>query len=333
MAALPLIGFESATGLLSSNTSINATTDPFEIPKEVRILWKIELGVCIAGSLGNILCLGVLFHSSQRGFRKTPFLLSLAISDIVTLFAIFGQRLLFLTGDHLPSFLGWCNVNYFIILVALTMSSFTVALFTIHRMISLYWPLVKHGFMSTKGAIISLSTLWVTTSALYSPVLFSLKPTYQCILVPGWRWCALYYRPLVQLITSVIISDPAILAGNVAIIIKLIWVKDQRRDSRTNVSLRSQEEPYNSIIRICPCLGLFHLVTTLPGMVQQVIWGIGGSYTNKDVFSALPMGLYLLATFNYAGNFILYMGFAQSFRLTLENMFCCCWNSALWVFS
>ena len=332
MAVLPIIVFESATGLLSSNTSINTTTDPFEIPKEVRLLWKIELGVCIAGSLGNILCLGVLFHSSQRGFRKTPYLVSLAISDIVTLFAIFGQRLLILTGDHLPGFLGWCNVNYLIILLALTMSSLTVALFTIHRVISLYWPLIKYGFMSIKGAVISLSVLWVITFALYSPVLFSLKPTYQCVAVSGWEWFALYYRPLAQLITSVIISDTTILAGNVAIIIKLFWVRDLRRDTGTNVSLRSQDETYNSVIRMCLCLGLFHLVTTLPGMVQQVIWAISGSYTNEDVFSVLPMSLYLLATFNYAGNFILYIAFAPSFRITLNKMLCCCWNSAFFVF-
>ena len=332
MAEIPIVEFESATGFLSSNTSNNATTDPFEIPKEVRIIWMIELGVCIAGSLGNILCLGVLFHSSQRGCRKTPYLVSLAISDILTLFAIFGQRLLILTGDHLPGFLGWCNVNYLIIVVALTMSSLTVTLFTIHRVISLYWPLVKHGFISTKGAIISLATLWVITCVLHSPVLYVLKPTHQCIIVPGWQWFALYYRPLVQLISSVIISDTAILAGNVAIIVKLFGVKDLRRAMCTNVSVRSQDEPYNSVIRMCLCLGLFHLVTTLPGMIQQVIWGISRSYTNEDVFSVLPMGLYLLATFNYAGKFILYMGFAPSFRRTLKNMFCCRWNPAFWVF-
>ena len=277
MAALPKVDFESATGFSLRNTSINATTDSFEIPKEVRMIWTIELGVCIAGSLGNILCLGVLFHSSQRGIGKTPYLVSLAISDILTLFAIFGQRLLLLTGDHLPGFLGWCNVNYFVIVAALTMSSLTVALFTIHRVISLYWPLVKHGFMSIKGAIISLSTLWIITVALYLPVLFSLKPTYQFILVPGWLWCDLYYRPLVQLITTAIISDPTILVGNVAIIVKLSLVKDQRRDTGTDMSLRSQDEPYTSVIRVCLCLGLFHLVTTLPGMALQVIWGIDGS--------------------------------------------------------
>ena len=331
MAALPIIGFEPPTGVLSSNTSINDTTDPFEISTEVRILWTMELGVCIAGILENILCLVVLLHSSQRRLRKTPYLASLAISDIVTLLAIFGQRLFILTGDHLPGFLGWCNVNYLIILTGLTMSSLTVALFTLHRAISLYWPLIKYGLMSIKGAIISLSVLWVITFALYSPVLFSLKPTHQCVAVPGWQWLALYYRPLVQLITSVIISDTTILAGNVAIIVKLFWVKDLRRDTGKNVSLRSQEEPYNSVIRMCLCLGLFHLVTTLPGMVQQVIWGISGSYTNEEVFSVIPMGLYLLATLNYAGNFILYIGFAPSFRLTLDNMFCFCWNPARWL--
>ena len=332
MAVFPKTGLGTPTGLLSSNTSINATKDPFEIPTEVRMIWTIELGVCIAGILGNILCVAVLFHSSQRRLRKTPYLVSLAISDIMTLFEIFEQRLFILTGFHVPGFWGWCNVNYFTILTGLTMSSLTVALFTIHRAIALYWPLINSGFMSTKGAIIALSVLWVITFTLYSPVLFSLKPTYQCVAVPGWEWLALYYRPLVQLITSVIISDTATLAGNVAIIVKLNWAKDKRRDSCTKDSLRSLDEPYNSIIRMCLCLGMFHLVTTLPGMVQQVIWGISGSYSNEEVFSALPMGLYLLATVNYAGNFILYIGLAPSFRLTLNNMFCCWWNSAFWVF-
>ena len=316
-------------GPLSTNISINDTDDHFEIPNEVRVLWMIELGVCIAGILGNVLSLVILFHSTQRMLNKTPYLVSLALSDIVTLVAIFGQRLPILTGDHLPGFLGWCNVNFVTVLTGLTMSSLAVAQFTIHRVISLYRPTIKYGFMSLKGAIISLSVLWVLTLALYSPTLFAMKSSHECIAVPGWRWFAVYYRPLLQLIISGIVPDTTILIGNAAIIVKISRVKNQIRDT---IAVRaSQDEPYNRVIGTCLGLGVFHLVTTLPVMTQLVIWGIRGFYTIEDVYSVLPTSLYLVATFNYAGNFILYMLITQSFRSTLKDIFSCHWNEgALW---
>ena len=317
-------------GPLSTNISINDTDDHFEIPNEVRVLWMIELGVCIAGILGNVLSLVILFHLTQRMLNKTPYLVSLALSDIVTLVAIFGQRLPILTGDHPPGFLGWCNVNLATVLTGLTMSSLAVAQFTIHRVISLYRPTIKYGFMSLKGAIISLSVLWVLTFALYSPTLFAMKSSHEYIAVPGWRWFAVYYRPLLQLIISGIVPDTTILIGNVAIIVKITRVKNQIRDT---IAVRaSRDEPYNRVIGTCLGLGVFHLVTTLHVMTQFVIWGIRGFYTIEDVYSVLPTSLYLVATLNYAGNFILYMLITRSFRATLKDIFSCRWNEgALWI--
>ena len=192
---------------------------------------------------------------------------SLAISDIVTLFSIFGQRLLILTGDYLQGFVGWCNINYLIIVVKFdsgivynTSSDIFILAFS--------WTWI-HVY---QRVIISLSTLWARTSALYLPVLFSLKPTYQCILVPGWQWLALHFRPLVQLITSVIISETATLTANVALMVELVRVKDQRPDTCTDVSLRTQDEPYNSVIRMCLCLGVVHLVTIHRFGISQLNW-------------------------------------------------------------
>ena len=133
-----------------------------------------------------------------------------------------------------------------------------------------------------KGTTISFSELWILTFALYSPTLFAMKSSHECIAVPGWRWFAVYYRPLLQLIISGIVPDTTILIGNVAIIVKITRVKNQIRDT---IAVRnSQDEPYNRVIGTCLGLGMFHLVTTLPVMTKLVIWGIRGCYTIEEVF-------------------------------------------------
>ena len=318
------------TGFLSVNTSNNHSKESCEIPHGVRAIWMIESGVSIAGLFGNVLSLAVLLHASQRHFLKTPYLLSLTISDILTLLVILKDRIQFLIGDHLPGFLGWCNVSNLIILTGLTMSSLAVALFTIHRIIVLHQPLTTNRFMSLAGANTLLLILWVTTFGLYVPAIFAITPSYECIAVIGWEWFGLYYRPIVKMVSSGIIPDSIIFIGNVSIVVRLRHLKSQLSDTVERNSgpveseSRSQGEPYNAAIGICLGLGLFHLLTTLPLKTKLVIWGItGNQYFRAEVSTVLPACLYFLATLNHAGNFILYMILTRSFRHTLKKLLCC----------
>ena len=284
-------------------------------------MWMIE---------SNVLSLAVLLHASQRHFLKTPYLLSLAISDILTLIVILKDRIQFIIGDHLPGFLGWCNVSNLIILTGLTMSSLAVALFTIHRIIVLHQPLTTNRFMSMAGANTLLLILWMATFGLYIPAIFAITSSYECIAVTGWEWFGLYYRPIVKLVSSGIIPDSIIFIGNVFIVVRLRRLKSQLIDTMESNSgpvgseSRSRSEHYNAAIGICLGLGVFHLLTTLPLKTKLVIWGIKGhQYFRAEVLTVLPACLYFLATLNHVGNFILYMILTRSFRHTLKKLLCC----------
>ena len=294
---------------------------------EMKIILAVEISVCIAGTIGNVLCMVILLHPTQRHFRKTPYLVSLSISDIITLNGFLQMRLVDFTATGLPGPLGWCNINYWVTVSALHMSSTAVVLFTMHRVLCLYYPKAHPRLLSKKTSIIGLVTCWVMTLALFAPLLLTYKSSMVCEFVPGWEWFDYDFRSIVQLIWAHVLTDFILITGNIAIIIRVFRIRRNLRGisvtsprSQSIPSTQRQEEPYKNVMRTCLGLGVFHVLTTLPSGILIVVWGF------RDVERAayvdvLPMALFLMSTVNYAGNFLVYMVLSKTFRDTFKIMF------------
>ena len=294
---------------------------------EMKIILAVEISLCIAGTIGNVLCMVILLHPTQRHFRKTPYLVSLSISDITTLNGFSQMRLVDFTATGLPGPLGWCNINYWVTVSALHMSSTAVVMFTMHRVLCLYYPKANTRLLSKKTSIIGLITCWVMTLAVFAPLLLTYKSSMVCEFVPEWEWFDYDFRPIVQLIWANVLTDIIIFIGNIAIIIRVFRIRRNLRDisvtsprSQSLPSTQRQDEPYKNVMRTCLGLGVFHVLTTLPSMILIVDWGLR-DVERASYFDALPMALLLLATVNYAGNFLVYIVLSKKFRETFKIIF------------
>ena len=329
---------EVSFNIFESHPTSNMTSclEITEIPSQVHLLslemkifLAMEISVCIAGTIGNVLCMVILLHPTQRHFKKTPYLVSLSISDITTLNGFLHMRLVNFTATGLPGPLGWCNISYWVTVSALHMSSTAVVLFTMHRVLCLYYPKANPRLSSKKTSIIGLITCWVMTLALFAPLLLTYKSSMVCEFVPEWEWFDNDFRLIVQLIWTNVLTDIILITGNIAIIIRVFRIKRNLRGTSVT-SPRSQsipptqrrEEPYNNVMRTCLGLGVFHVLTTLPSMILMVDWALR-DVERAAYFDVLPMALLLLATVNYAGNFLVYIVLSKKFRETFKILFRC----------
>ena len=310
---------------ISSNVTNSSKLPPHHLlSTEVQIMLAVEVSICIAGIIGNGLCMVTLLHSTQRHFGKTAFLVSLSISDILTLTVIMRHRLMKLTSSGFPGPLGWCNIMMWIGVSALHMSSTGVALFTIHRVKCMYYPKVNSNSLRKKNSIKGLVICWAMTLILFSPLIIAYEPSMVCKIVPEWNWFAAVFRPIVQLILANILTDIIIVIGNAAVIFRAIQMAHNIRSmsvampqaSTSMPETESQEEPYNTVIRTCLGLGFFHVLTTLPSAIFLIGW-----HHPAQQLTVLSLSVYFLGTVNYAGNFVVYMMVSKNFRNTIGTMF------------
>ena len=304
--------------LVGTNSSFNTTINNLDLSPGVYLTILIEFVISILGIMANITCFVVLLHPTQRHLTKTPFLMSLALSDILILyFAIFQSRLYMLFGLYVPGVLGWCSVNYFISLSAYSLSALAVALFTISRTSAIYRPMEYGTILPKKIIMIGLPFIWIAVFLIHIPFILATQPI--CKNVAGWGWVHQFYRPVTQLLFAHIFPDTVIFVGNVCIVCRLHKLK--RRLHVTMHPSSSTDEPYTSTIVMCMCLGLFHVMTTLPAMIQIIAVTMQNT-SFEDQLNVFRFLLYLMATLNYSGNVILYMVHSQSFRQTLKTIFC-----------
>ena len=289
---------------------------------QIRIIYMTELVIAAIGLLGNLFCLIVLFHRSQRYLAKTPYLVSLATSDLLLLyFSIFTTRLKSVTGLNIPGPQSWCSVIYFMGYSGITLSSFVLALFTLNRVISVFMPTRYMALMSSKRVIISLLLLWLLVMGLHVPYLLALEPNGICKQVAELSWVLAYYRPILQISIMGYIPDVMILTGNLAIVVRLYRLKRVKGVMSSGRS-GSKDDSYDTVIATCLWLAVFHLVTRVP-LLTNIAHRWSDNSPASDTRLLVSVGFYLLATFNHVGNFILYIIICPSFRKTVGVVFCC----------
>ena len=318
---IPMQAGEDQVGtLFETNNSYYTTINKFDLSPDVYLTLFIEFVISILGMVANLTCFFILLHPTQRHLTKTPFLISLAISDILILyFAIFQSRLYMLFGVYVPGVLGWCNVAYFISLSAYSLSALAVALFTVSRALAIYKPMEYGTILPKKTIMLGLPFIWIVVFLIHTPYLMAAYPYNTCQSVTGWTWVHQYFRPVTQLLLANIFPDTVIFVGNVCIVCRLHKLK--QRLLVTMPPSSSTDEPYNATIAMCMGLGVFHVITTLPVMVNIIVVTARNT-PFKDQLHVFGLLLYLMATLNYSVNFILYMVHSQSFRQTLKIIFC-----------
>ena len=304
------------------NNTANGTSRPEtpELPKDIYVLYIIKMGMAMTGLLANLLCFTTLLHHTQRPLNKTPHLISLAVSDFIFLWSFPIMVRSRYIGNEPPG-PGWCNVVNYIGLVMLTVSNINLMLFTSGRMISVYYPTKVTSILTRRNTCISIALLWTVTPAVYIPVLLAYLPSWPCKVVPGWKWAARYYGPYIQLVIANAIPDTVLFVANIAIVVRIGRIR--RRNSTLSISSAAtqRDERYSSVIGVCIGLGIFHLITTLPVMLDISIFRKPGTVPGLYHFV-----LNAMATTNHACNFVLYMALSESFREAFIMTIHCRWS-------
>ena len=308
-------------GVAQQNNFSNASEPSPDALAQIHIIHIIELVVASIGLLGNIVCLVVLLHRSQRHLANTPYLISLATSDfLLVYFNTFTTRLKSVTGLNIPGPLGWCGVRFFMGYSCITISSLVMALFTLNRMLAAYVPSKNMTLMPIKRTIVILFFLWLSVLGLHVPYLLVYEPDGICVEVAGLSWVLSYYSPILRLSIMGFLPDVIILVGNLAIVFKIYHLKH----ARSGMSLKAspQDDRYNTAIVTCLWLGTFHVVTRAP-LLSNIAYQEIATSPASDIYLVVSETFYLFAIFNHSVNFILYIVINPSFRKTLRNILCC----------
>jgi hypothetical protein len=121
----------------------------------------------VLGVIGNCLTVYVLLKKkSLRQHSTTPFLLSLALSDL--LFSAFNLPLMavrFFEKDWIFC-LFTCKLFPFFFYANISMSAFSMALVALNRYVGVYYPNRMYYWFSTFKSIMAVITLWAISFGL-----------------------------------------------------------------------------------------------------------------------------------------------------------------------
>ena len=287
------------------------------LPLRIQIILYVELVISVVGVLGNLLCIIILCHRSQRHLVKTPFLVSVAVSDMLILcFVVFMPRLKYMFGLMVPGPLGWCNIGYFVGFGAIGISGCSLGLFTVNRALSVNMPLKYMTMMPARMNLGLLFSVWTISLALHVPCLLATEADACCIFVKDYEWVIQQYRPVLQLTVMSFLPITVIVLGNVSIAYRLCQMRHSC--SERPVKDTSRDDPYGPVVGMCVGLGVFHVLTRLPLLVYIVEHTVSECTHSDQLYSSIS---YLFSTINHAGNFVIYTMLSPTFRKTMKLIF------------
>lgn len=258
----------------------------------IYIFMVFGIFLVLLGTLGNILSLCVLNRSALRRLKIRPYLIALAVFDLLVLYVTFLPALIIIShgsqGKQRTAI--QCKLTIYFAFLIIDCSSWITVAITVERLLYVIRP---HMVRPQRGTAIALSLTIGLVAIINIPIAL------------GWTSvdgkCAVaqvYY--LIHFIVCSYIPAAIMVPSNIFITYTLC------RRPKLGSGASTQRD---NTIRIAMAINLVFLCTAFP---VSIVWVI---------VERLYLPLYLLHYSNYAINFVMYIIAGQMFREELKAMF------------
>ena len=258
---------------------------------------------------------------------------ALAVADTLTL--LIGP-----TGLHIykvynidieKQFIFICKTSRYFKSVFSYVANWLVIIFTIFRVIAVYWPHKANIYCNRKRAYIAVLLICAASAIVNLDVLIHIEhiPKYnkvgrfmfnQCWFKGPRHTYYRYYNQWVLLVTMSIIPFIILISGNLMIIYKMIKYKIQRKQ----MSVETKSKDAESMTAMLISISLLFLVTQVPAivvaMVKRRIRDVPRSEEVLVRFYLIDGICKLLKWVNHAVNFVCYCIAGRRFRAELVAM-------------
>ena len=262
---------------------------------------------------------------------------ALAVADTLTL--LIGPTWMYIYKVHgidiETQYLVICKTNRYFKAVFSYVTNWLVIIFTIFRVIAVYWPHKANIYCTKKRAYIAVVLTCATSIIVNIDVLIFIKhiPQYnkegkfmfnQCWFKGTRHIYYKLYNQWVLLVTMSIIPFFILISGNLVIIYKMIKYKVQRRQ----MSVETKSKDAGSMTAMLISISLLFLVTQVPAIVVGIVKKRTQDIPRSEEFLYrlyLIDGICkLLKWMNHALNFVCYCIAGQRFREELVTMLMLC---------
>ena len=298
--------------------------------------------VCSVGFVGNLLSVGVLFHSRDKNAFST-YLKALTLSDTVVLFFGLVQFVSKVMQDYLTDLATFINawvhltVNFGIFNFARSLSSLLITVLSIDRFVSVAFPLNIKDFVLEKYPKATIAILLVVEVILRAPtVIWTYVKSYEdCTMNmtiyyleyrdwskdPTLRRAFFWFLIVFDMLCPVLI----VIVMNMSILVCL-----KRRPNLTASSKKKETKgafEQNKILATLMILSLFYILSVLPYMSAYILATLRPDFTlvTKDfyLYSIIIDTNILLVVLNSANDFIIYIISSNRFRALFKRRYSC----------
>ena len=306
---------------LSSTLQINST-NIYSNAKQVLDVYIYPV-ILALGLTGNMLSFVVLLHKSLRKSSSTFLLCSLAITDNIVLIVLMMKSWLLAafniamgTGSSVA-----CKIVMFSLYLGSHMSSWTLVLVAIERLISVSWPLRAFQYCSRRRMIIAWVVLLIFFAFINGHIFFTadiilFEQQTVCIFDVKYFHFAYEVLPWIDMCIMTL-TLIVLLFCNILIIIILTKAKRRRDGDMISNDNQAHNDHVKDITMMLLSVSFFYMLTTTPLMIYLLDMG----WDVSPSLDAMVVTIFeLLYCTNNSMNFFLYVLSGSRFRQTLINM-------------
>ncbi len=314
--------------------------EEFDTARASELIFSYVAPVLIfVGVSGNMLSLSVL---QSKYFRRAPssFVLSaLALVDsAVLLTGLFRHWIRGITSGRLD--IRWinlftCKTHYFFTYFTRQLSSWTLVLMTVERLMSVVIPLKAREICNRRRMMAAWFVIFASLFALNSHAFRTLMiwrvPEVEgntttiinvCFYtVEDWHF-AYDIWPWIDLVVVCVVPVIIIFSSNIVIIYKVVRATRNRTEQ---MSAKGGDDTTQSLTAMLIAISLVFLLTTTPVSIYFVGLPLWPTETARDQHNRAVAyaALNLIFYFNNCLNFFLYCISGSRFRRTLVAILCC----------
>ena len=300
-------------------------TLPLHLLSELDIQLFVSIGVTILiiGTIGNVLSLCVWLCSSLRKHPVAPYMTTLAIGDLLSLYA---RLLLEIIGIKSEEYIHEinavsCYIFFYSTYISGHLVGWSLTLMTIQKAVVVCIPLKARRFITRKTGWITMIVLVIVIMGInthvfwtftYDPLATDEKCQGNAFITDTWAWI---YAAL-----AVFMPFLGLIISNLIIISKLVAAK--RRHTKMSTSKVTTDSNLISNCATLITLSLAFLLLNLPLQIYIPLRNANHIVVDKYTNDFLMTAFLLLQYTNSAINFFVYCLAWPAFRQKLAFWFC-----------
>lgn len=344
--------FAEMAAEFSTDVSVYSTSAETPTTIDYRTLWQYKFYISLfkyvspiiifGGTLGNILTLFVMFTKSFRSTPSSLIFSGLAIADsgalCTGLMRLWIRQASNLDIRNLSA--ASCQLHFFMSYFFRHLESSFLAMLTIERMISVYFPLKCREICNRRNVLIAIISCVLLLTAINMHVFFIVELRNHSITldtgVVTYFGCRVlekfmpFFRIMYWVDSTFAAFAPLtiIFVGNLLIVKKLMLA--QKRRSKMNAE---SKDDMRSITVMLVVVSVFFLILLTPEAIYFTGLGLQ-VWPRRNIIDVMNLNVFYVITSlvsytNCAINFILYCVSGTKFRHALLRVFCKCLPNAV----